>query len=230
MKKNSWIVVLLVTAFVCLVAPGDTAVAQYNGVASLGVHRLPKQIVIYGDMSDDDDCYQCYKIYLRQNQLLFADIDAADLGSCLDAILEVWLYPELNLLLENDDAINTLDSELAFKAPRTGYYLLCVREFDDCEFCWDKDTLYQSYADGAYYSWCFPELDVAPSPTSVEGETKSDGVKTKAISRTKCKGVKSKAISEKLSDARIYVEHCWYFLNYGIHTKRRPVSINPSVR
>ena len=206
MRKRIWMSVFLITMFCCLAGPQGTATAQEGG-APLGVNRLPGAVVAYGDLSNDDDCYQCYLIYLRKDQFLYADIDAADMGSCLDSVLEVWSYPVLDLLLENNDAFNTFDSQLAFKAPATGYYLLCVRDFEFCEFCWDLVMLYQSYQNGAQYSDCFPFVD---------GDVETDLKTTRVYDGEKANG-----------DGANRVRHCWYFLNYEIRSQQATLPVNP---
>ena len=204
MKGNSLTTVFLITMFLYLVAPGVTAVAQEG--YPLGVHRLPDQTVIYGDMSGDDDCYQCYLITMKKGQLLYADIDARDMGSCLDSILEIRSYPDLDILLTNDDALNTLDSQLVFKAPRLGYYLICVRDFNDCEPCPKPGALYNSYGPNAEYSSCFGHYLYE---TFIVSPKKS--------STTSC--------NKMFSDLMFLTSQCWYFLNYEIRNVKKEFKV-----
>ena len=205
MKGNNLTTVFLITTVLCLVAPVVPAVAQ-DGGAPLGVHRLNYQAVIYGDMSDDEDCYQCYLIFMGKDQMLYADIDAADMGSCIDSVLEIRSYPKLDLLLTNDNALNTRDSQLVFKAPWTGQYVMCVTDFDDCEFCWNKDGLYESYGPTAQYSDCFGMYGITFD--------KSLGKYSTLIGDVKINGTLNA------------VRYCWYFLNYKIRAETRQTAVD----
>ena len=97
------------------IAPGDEvegAIRQDDLILLAGED-------LYGDI---------YTFEASQGQQIIFDVDAAVAGSELDSVLVVF-DADLDEVARNDDADDSLDSELRFPVPAPGRYFLLVRDF-----------------------------------------------------------------------------------------------------
>ena len=68
------------------------------------------------------------QVSLAANTVLTLDVDAQELGSPLDSVLEV-VGPGGTVIASNDDDLRTFDSALAVRIPATGNYTIRITDF-----------------------------------------------------------------------------------------------------
>jgi hypothetical protein len=68
------------------------------------------------------------QVSLSANTVLTLDVDAQELGSPLDSVLEV-VGPGGAVIASNDDDLRTFDSALAVRIPDTGTYTIRITDF-----------------------------------------------------------------------------------------------------